>query len=420
MQVISKILMVSSSLGLTSWYGLDPSQNAKPTSDPTHVSQPLIANIITDNLPDRPEEWKGRIDYRSLDQQMARLSKRPEIAGLAVAIIENGKLSFVHAYGVTDRKAGTPVTTKTMFRWASVSKTLTGTLAATLAQKKIIDLKSPIASWSTSLRLPQGAEKRVTFEQLLSHQVGLHRNANDHGLENGESPDKLRASLANAPVECAPGTCHRYQNIAFDTAGEILALEERKPFTDAVTERFFRPLGMTSAKFGKAGLTEAEDWARPYGPDGRFTIREAYWRVPAAAGVESNIVDFARWMHAAMGERPDVLPQAALNIAQAPRTVTDELYGGKLRKSLVNPEYGLGWRSFSYTGHRLVSHSGGVNGYRAMMVFDPEARTGVVALWNTSWGGPFRIPFAVLDSYYKRKGSVWLDCQDPRLSADCG
>jgi beta-lactamase class C len=57
----------------------------------------------------------------------------------------------------------------------------------------------------------------------------------------------------------------------------------------------------------------------------------------------------------------------------------------------------------------LIGHSGAVDGYRATLIFDPATRTGVVAMWNSNWGTPFRIPFAVLDSYNLRTDSRWLE-----------
>ena len=65
---------------------------------------------------------------------------------------------------------------------------------------------------------------------------------------------------------------------------------------------------MVSAGFGMERLTGAADWAKPHRGHRVLPVKEAYWRVPAAAGVESDIVDFAKWMQAMMGARPDVLP----------------------------------------------------------------------------------------------------------------
>ena len=361
------------------------------------------------NLPDQPDEWRGRIDYPQLDQQFAAMAQRSEMAGLAIAIVEDGELRFVRTYGVIDRDTNVPVTLRTVFRWASVSKTVAGTLAATLANEGLVDLDRPVARYQTTLRLPDGAESRVSFQQLLSQQTGLTKNAYDERLEDGQDPAVLRASLAGAPLQCQPGSCHTYQNVAFDAATEILEQAAQRSYPEAVSERFFLPLGMNSANFGMAGLTNAKDWARPH--NGRMvrTVKETYWRVPAAAGVESNIVDFARWMQATMGDRPDVLPESTLRMAQSPRVNTAPIYGGELRQANSEAHYGLGWRSFKYDGHILLGHSGAVDGYRATMIFDLATRVGVVAMWNSNWGTPFRIPFAVFDSYHQRTDSRWLE-----------
>jgi beta-lactamase class C len=400
------LLIAVAALGSMGWFGIHAFGGADPlASVPIPIKGP-------ENLPDTPAEWRGRIDYRALDQQLSALAQRPEMAGLAVAVVEDGELRFVRTYGVADASTGAPVTPHTLFRWASVSKTATGALAGALANDGAVDLNRPISRWRTSLRLPGGAEERVTLEDVLAQRTGLTKNAYDEKLEEGQSPQLLRASLAAAPLQCEPGTCHTYQNIAFDAANEILARAANEPFADAVEDRFFRPLGMVSAGYGMERLTGAKDWAKPHRGTQVRPVKEAYWRVPAAAGVESDIVDFATWMQAMMGNRPDVLPAAVLQLAHQPRVRTEPLYGSALRQAISDASYALGWRNFTYGGHRLAGHSGAVSGYRATMIFEPATRTGVVALWNSDWGFPFRIPFAAIDSYHKRQDARWLDLSE--------
>ncbi|ALC12999.1 serine hydrolase domain-containing protein [Sphingopyxis sp. 113P3] len=399
-------------LGL-GWFGLHASGGSQPLAS---IAIPMNA---PEDLPDTPAEWRGRVDYEAIDRQLTDLSRRPEMAGLAVAVVEDGKLRFVRTYGVADRSTGAPVTPQTLFRWASVSKTATGVLAAAMARDGTIELGRPITAWRTSLHLPGGAEARVTLDQLLAQRTGLTKNAYDDRLENGQNPALLRANLVDAPLQCEPGTCHTYQNIAFDAASEILGEAAQKAFPDAVSERLFLPLGMVSAGFGMERLTGAKDWAKPHRGRMILPLKESYWRVPAAAGVESDIVDFARWMQAMMGTRPEVLPKAVLEIAHRPRVNTARLYGGALRQATSDAGYGLGWRSFSYEGRRVEGHSGAVSGYRATMMFEPATRTGVVAMWNSDWGFPFRIPFAVFDSYHKREDARWLDLRElPKVKED--
>ncbi len=407
MQRMTKVSIALAALAAVSWYGLTAAGAPKEISA-------AFGKVLksSDDLPDTPGEWRGRVDYASLDRQLTELASRDEMTGLAVAVVENGKLSFVGTYGVSDRSTGAAVTSDTVFRWASVSKTVAGTLAASLASEGTLDLERPVASWQTSLRLPGGAERQVTLAQLLSQRTGLTKNAYDEKLEEGESPAAIRSRLAAAPLQCEPGTCHTYQNIAFDASSEILEQAGGRRFADLVSERFFLPLGMTSASFGMAGLTEAKNWARPYSGSRPWPIKESFWRTPAAAGVQSNIVDFARWLQATMGERPDVLSAKVLGLAQMPRVKTARLYGGGLRQEIEDARYGLGWRSFTYAGHHFVGHSGAVDGFRTTLIFEPETRHGVAVMWNSTWGRPFRVPFAVFDSYYKREDSNWLDLDD--------
>ncbi|WP_321325821.1 serine hydrolase domain-containing protein [uncultured Parasphingorhabdus sp.] len=374
---------------------------------------PLLAQqVAQEKLPVAADDWHGKIDYRGLDRDFTVLAARPEMAGLAVAIVEDGELRFVGTYGVVDRESGDRVMPDTVFRWASVSKGVAGVLAAQLAEEGGLNLQAPLSSWHSSLRLPGNAETQINLAQLLSHRTGLTKNAYDSKLEDGEDPGMLRRQLVDAPLQCVPGSCHSYQNIAFDAASEILGQAAGTLYSDAVQKRLFEPLGMTSAQFGMSGLTGAKSWARPHRGDQVRTLSESYWRVPAAAGVSSNIVDMARWMRAQMGENSDVLSGTALTLAHAPLVRTHRVYRGDLARALKDPHYGLGWRSFTYSDRQLVGHSGAVDGFRSTMIFDPAARTGVVAMWNSSWGRPFSLPFAVLDSFYGQSGNSWLDLSD--------
>src|SRR3546814_3051863 len=88
-------------------------------------------------------------------------------------------------------------------------------------------------------------------------------------------------------------------------------------------------------------------------------------------------------MQAMMGERPEVLPKAVLQIAHHSRVSTARPYGGALRQATSDAGYGLGWRSFTYDGLRLEGHSGAVSGYRSTLMFEPATRTGLVALWRS-------------------------------------
>jgi beta-lactamase class C len=75
---------------------------------------------------------------------------------------------------------------------------------------------------------------------------------------------------------------------------------------------------------------------------------------------------------------------------------------------LSDAQYGLGWRVYDYGGHKVVGHRGAVNGYRAMILFDPLTRDGVAALWNSGSNQPVGIQMEVMDMAYGLKAQDWL------------
>ncbi|MBO9558062.1 MAG: beta-lactamase family protein [Caulobacter sp.] len=383
-----------------------PKPKPKPQPAAIEVATAPPAPLV---LPLRPDEWHGQIDYRALDARIRTMMADRSMQGLAVAVVEDGRLSFVQGYGSTTPDDGEKVRADTVFRWASLSKTVAATLSARLADDGAFSLNDPLGKFGVSLRLPGDAQNTLTVEQLLSQRTGLPRNAYDGWLEGGRDPKMIRESLAAVPLLCPPATCHSYQNIAYDTIREVVEAATHRAYADEARQRLFLPLGMTSATIGLDGLKDAPHWAPPSRWGHSAPLTEFYYRVPAAAGVNSNIVDLAKWMQAQMGQAPAVLPAGVLSDIQRPRVNTGHPYGNSpLGRSLQHPGYGLGMRSFTYKGHRLVGHSGAVTGYRSTMMFDPATRTGVVMLWNSEANLPFKLQAEVFDLYYHQPFQDWL------------
>ena len=356
----------------------------------------------------------GAIDYARIDERLRRLAERPNMVGLAVGIIEDGEIRFLQGYGLTAADRDERVTVDTVFRWASLSKGVAGDMVALLAHENRLSLFDPIARWASSMRLPGGAEARATVSDVLTHRLGLFGHAQDSKLEDDQDPRWLRSNLATLHLICPPGQCHAYQNVAFDAASEVVERVTGRPYRDVVRERLFLPLGMTSASMTRAELLAAPSWARPH-VGGRTSrpveVAEAYYRVPAAGGVNSSIKDLTLWMRAQMGLVPEVLPPDLLRTIQEPRVLTPGENRRRRRQAerIGNSAYGLGWRVYDYAGHRVIGHRGGVRGYRSLIMFDPVLKSGVVALWNSSAAQPGGIEFEVMDMLYRLPFHDWLE-----------
>lgn len=394
------------------WSGISPDWLPHPAA-----AQAAIEDAAT--ITDATAPVSGAIDYRSLDERLSRLAAASEMAGLAVGIVENGEISFLKGYGETVEGSGERVTANTLFRWASVSKGVAGDMIAKLAAEDRLSLYQPVAKYSATLRLPGCNEHRATVADLLSHRLGLFGHAWDSKLEDGADARLLRRSLATLNAICAPGQCHAYQNVAYDAASEVVEKATGHSYRDTVRDQLFLPLGMSSANMTLDGLTTAATWARPHlrGAQPRpVLVKDTYYRVPAAGGVNSSIKDMALWLRAQMGERPDVLaPEVLENVRTVRAATPGELRRmRKYRERISSAGYGLGWRVYDYAGHEVVGHHGGVEGYRSLIMFDPARKTGVVALWNASTNRPSAIEFEVMDMLYRLPARDWLSLDEPR------
>lgn len=358
------------------------------------------------------------VDYEKLDERLTRLAKDDGMVGLAVAVIEEGEITFAQGYGVT-RFGGEPVTTDTVFRWASLSKGVASTTVGKMAAKGQLSLSDTISKFKTSLRLPFGGEKTGTLEDLLSHKIGIVPNAYDTKLEDGGDPVEIRKSLAKLKRMCPVGDCHTYQNVAFDAIAEVVGSVRGVDFEEVVRLDLFEPLGMRDASYGLEALKGSYAWAEPHrkrradARPVRRTVKRSYYRVPAAGGVNGSILDLARFARAQMGLEPEVLGVDVLTELHSPRIYTrreqssmSRRYGGHLRDA----RYALGWRVYKYgkPGYRVIGHRGAVEGYRSLILFDPDRNSGVVALWNSNSRKPNGVQFEVMDMIYSLPAQDWM------------
>lgn len=364
------------------------------------------------------QSFAAPVDHDVLDERLTRLAADTEIVGLAVAVIEDGEITFARGYGVT-RFDGEPVTDQTVFRWASLSKGVASTAVGKMVTDGQLALSDTISKFKTSLRLPLGGEKVGTLDDLLSHQIGIVPNAYDTRLEDGGDPAQIRKALGKLKRTCVVGECHTYQNVAFDAIAEVVASVRGVDFEEVVRLDLFQPLGMQDASYGLEALRGSYSWAEPHRKRRvdpkpvRRTVNRSYYRVPAAGGVNGSIRDLAQFARAQMGLEPDVLSPDTLDELHTPRVYTrreqssmSRRYGGHLRDA----RYALGWRVYKYgkPGYRVVGHRGAVDGYRSMILFDPERNAGVVALWNSNSRKPVGIQFEVMDMVYGLDAKDWL------------
>jgi beta-lactamase class C len=355
------------------------------------------------------------IDTEELDRRATLLMNQLEMTGMAMAVVENGEISFSKGYGEELRDSGQYVTADTVFRWASVSKGVAANTLLSVVEDGDISLADTAESLAPSLKLP--GETDPNLVHLLSHQTGIVRNAYDNRIEAGKPAKRTRTALSTLGVLCEPGTCHTYQNVAYDAAAEIIEAQTGLPYKSIVQTRVFDPLGMDSASVTLEGLTRNKRWARPHGRFGKRikAVKPTYYRVPAAAGVNSSVKDLAKWMSAQFPAK-DQIPTDRLAAMQTPiiQTRGEQRFLNRRFGDLRNAHYGLGWRVYDYHGHKVVGHRGGVQGYRALVLFDPEKEAGIAIMWNSPHTRPIGLQMEFLDQLYGLPKRDWLRLKEVR------
>lgn len=391
-----------------------PTTTAAPGTRPiVHAASQQIAYAPPPRQVLPPASGFDVAQFEALAQALVADQRVP---GLAMAIVQNGRVLSARGYGITDIQAAEPVDGHTVFRLASLSKSFAGTVTGMLVSEGALRWDSRLTDFMPGFQLSDpGAAQQLTVADVLSHRVGLTHNTYDRDIEANVDYRSLVHKLAYAPMACAPGECYAYQNVAFSLIGDVVFAATGRFFSETVAHRIFKPLGMNDASYGLEGIAASPSWAKPHiRAGGGWTSlmpKPTYYRVAPAAGVNASASDMAQWLLAQGGHRPDVLPASLLATLQAPVIATPgELRGSKWRRERLSAAgYGLGWRVYDYSGHRVVFHGGAVQGYRAAIALMPERDLGVAILWNSTSALPSGLLPTILDRAIGLNASQWLD-----------
>jgi beta-lactamase class C len=404
-------------LALSSTAQTQPSWNPPPvvsTARYESPAQPRAYQVSLDQQRVLPPA-QG-FDVRTFEAMAEELTYGHRVPGLAMAIVQNGRVLSARGYGVTDVVNPQSVDSHTVFRLASLSKAFAGTMAGLLVADGTLRWDSKVSDYVPGFQLNDPwATRRVTVADLLSHRVGLKSyNAFDRDIEANAEYYQVAQKLSSAPLTCSPGQCYAYQNVAFSLISDVVFASSGSFYEQAVERRLFKPLGMNDASMGLAGIQGSASWARPHVRSRNgwvsLTPKPTYYRLAPAAGVNASASDMAQWLLAQTGHRPDVLSAPLLATLHAPIIATpSEMRAGWRRERIHSASYALGWRVFDYAGQKVVFHAGAVQGYRGLVAMVPERDLGVAILWNSDSSVPSGLLPTILDKALGLPLQPWLD-----------
>lgn len=313
-----------------------------------------------------------------IDKLVTDTLARTGVPGASIAVVKDGALVYVKAYGDAKVEPKAPATTQMRYSIGSISKQFTATAILLLQEQGKLSLDDKVAKYIPDLT----RANEVTIRQLLSHTSGYQDYwPQDYVMRPMLEPisaRKLMDTWAKIPLDFEPGTKWQYSNTNYVIAGVIVEKVAGRPFFQYLQQNIFKPLGMTSVMdVDQDRLTESDPigYVRyALGPL-RVAPKEGKGWLFAAGQLAMTPEDLAKWDISIM-ERKLLKPASYLALG------TETL----LRDGL-GTNYGLGVTITSTLNRRALSHGGGVSGFTSTNIVFPDDRVAVVVLTNQDSGG---------------------------------
>lgn len=272
-----------------------------------------------------------------------------ETPGLAVLVTRNGEVIHMAGYGLADIESETPVTPRSIFDLASVSKEMTALMAAMQIEEETYTPATPVAEILPDLGDGE-TDRPLTVGDLVHHIGGLPDYLNG-SLDYDETTtnDDVIAWLANEPREAEPGEVFSYSNSGYVTLGSVVvASDEANSLADVLTARLWGPLVMEMTSL--TGPVDPDLAVTGYdGTDGNFESSHEPTVIEGDGNVFTNLEDLAKY-EAALS-RGDLLDNMSVLFANG--TMAD---GSPIDDD--GQGYGYGWFLEDIEGSDYAMHSG--------------------------------------------------------------
>lgn len=297
--------------------------------------------------------------------------------GCALALIESDKIVYQQGYGMANLEYNIPITPKTIFHVASVSKQFAAMAIALLADEDKLSLDDDVRHHISEL--PDFGDT-ITIRHLLHHTSGLRDQWELLVLAGWRMDDVITTAdvldlvQSQQELNFKPGEEHLYCNTGYTLLGLIVERVSGKSLHEFCHEKLFQPLGMHSTHFHDDHEMIVANRAYSYAPKDNNGFRHSVlsYATAGATSLFTTVEDLARWEQnfyvGAIGGQ-DVMQQM-----QAHGVLND---GEEI-------DYALGLVVTDYRGLKVVQHSGGDAGYRSHLMRFPEQHVSIAILCNLS------------------------------------
>jgi len=352
-------------------------------------------------------------DAHYIEHAVMEAIKSHACPGVSVAIGRPSTIIGAYGWGFSNLETRTAVSERSIFRIGSLTKQFAAAAILKLAQMGRLDVHASPAAYLPSA----GVLKPVTVMQLMNHTAGLHSDEGGSDDPTCAIPARTQIELAaeiarqTKPFDFDPGAAWLYSNANYIVLGAIIESITRTPFSQAMSELVFEPLGLRSLAVdapSEVVVDRASGYSSPKSGGAPFE-NAAYLDVSqagAAGAMRGSAVDLCRWHDALLSN--ELLDPFHLNLMLSPGRLRDGRLSSANRFSANDAHYG----DLEYGCGLLVSgpternasilHYGMINGFSCVLQTFTKSRTTFCVLCNSDIGPgmPFSAIRKVIISRY--------------------
>jgi serine-type D-Ala-D-Ala carboxypeptidase/endopeptidase len=339
--------------------------------------------------------------FTTIDAMLESAAKTGHFPGAILGVVQNGELVHCKALGVSDVEAKTPVTIDTVFRIASMSKSVTGLAALQLRDRGKLALDDPAARWIAELPRPAapGQNRTIRVRDLLAHTAGFVTDDpwGDRQLPMSE-PDFSKLIVGGIPPARPPGIAYEYSNYGYALMGRVIARASGTRYQDYVRRELLGPLGMPASGFDPATVP-ATQRARGY------RYEDGAWReepvlgdgaFASMGGLQVSARDYVQYVRFLLDawSTQGVSPYEKILSRATRRELAQPTSFPRLRAVDTNdPASCPAALAYSYGMHivtdcrfeNALTHSGGLPGYGSNVLVLPQYDAAVFVFANRTY-----------------------------------
>lgn len=345
------------------------------------------------------------------------------VAGAAIAVVQDGKVIHSKGYGYKNIQSKEPVNDHTNFAIASNTKAFTAAALAILVEEGKLKWEDNVVTYIPEFKMYNDyVTKNFNIKDLLTHRSGMGLGVGDL-MVFPDGTDFTIKDIATSFQHFKPVSAFRtqydYDNMLYLVAGEVIARISRKKWHEFVHEKIIIPLGMTHTFCDEIQGFKDENIALPHGiADGQLKALPHFHHTAngAAGGILSNVHDLSKWMITQLqrGKYGDDKSKTIFSENSHRDMWQIHTPIPASRNKRYNSHfsgYGLGWFLSDKGGIMVAEHTGGLPGMLSKTLLLPDLNAGIVVLTNTEPGGAAMfntIAQSVLDNYLKLDHFDWL------------